>query len=556
MKHLPLSTAVLLTLSAGGAHAQFDLQKLASLSANIGGGSSSGAGEITSFDSSTDRLYITRSQTDVASGLNWFDMSNPNSPVAGSFVDFSNVFGGGASQIFSLTSVAVDPLGRGFGVATVVPKVNTADQGGYRTGLLAVFDTSTNAIVGTLDVGYHPDAVTFSPDGNRVLVSNEGEYSVVAGSGQRPGSVSVVDFSGITAANKAATLPALGAAQVNTVDFSTANLSGLRAPSTVLPGVGGMETMVEAIEPEYVSVVGDRAFVSLQDNNAIAELNLNTMTWTSVRSLGTITHSIDAVSNSTAAQTHTVAGLPMPDNIGAFTTGGKTYIATANEGDARVDFTGDATTRDDIRVSDLGKTGYPLYEGPALDATLNNLRISRVDGDTDGNGAINVVTTFGTRSISIRDADTGALVWDSGSFLETKIGAEDPSHYPDSRSPQKGPEPEALTIGEVDGRILLVAGMERSNHIILWDVTDPTNPIFQDFALGDGVFLRPESINFLSADKSPTGFPLLIVGFEGDGTAATEGFSVFAIGTSQIPEPSASLLAVGGLIAGLRRRRR
>lgn len=552
MKHLSFSTAALLALSASGAHAQFELQKLSSLSANIGAGTS-GAGEITSFDPATDRLFVTRSETDVASGVNYFDLSNPNNPTPAGFIDFSNILGGGASQIFSLTSVAVDPAGRGFGVASIVPKVTSSE---YRTGLLGIFDTTTGAILGTLDVGYHPDSVAFSSDGLRVTVANEGEYSTVVGAPQRQGSVSVVDFSGITAANKSSALPAMTNALVNTVDFSSANIAGLRAPSTVLPGVGGTETQVQAMEPEYVSVSGNRAFVSLQDNNAIAELNLSTMEWTTVRSLGTITHTIDAVSGNGAGQTHTVAGLPMPDNIGTFTAGGKTYIATANEGDARVDFTGDTTTRDDIRVSDLNKPGFPTYEGPALDPALNNLRISRVDGDTDGNGSINVVTTFGTRSISIYDADTGALVWDSGAFIETKIASDDPSHYVDSRSPQKGPEPEALTIGEVDGRTLLVAGMERSSHIFLWDVTDPTNPVFQQFALGDGTFLRPESINFISAANSPTGFALLVVGFEGDGTAATEGFSVFGIGTSAIPEPSVSLLAVGGLLAGLRRRRR
>ena len=108
MKHLPLSTAVLLTVSATAAHAQLKLQQIASLSANIGDASSSGGGEITSFDSSTNRLFVTRSQADTASGINYFDLSNPSSPQPQGFIDFSNVFGGDASQIFSLTSVAVD----------------------------------------------------------------------------------------------------------------------------------------------------------------------------------------------------------------------------------------------------------------------------------------------------------------------------------------------------------------------------------------------------------------------------------------------------------------
>ncbi|RYD34336.1 MAG: hypothetical protein EOP86_11200 [Verrucomicrobiaceae bacterium] len=556
MKNLSFSTAVLLTVSATAAHAQLKLQQLASLSANIGDASSAGGGEITSFDSSTNRLFVTRSQADTASGVNYFDLSNPSNPQPLGFIDFSNVLGGGASQIFSLTSVAADPAGRGFGVASIVPKVNTPASGNYRTGLIGIFDTATGTILQTLDVGYHPDSVTFSPDGSRILVSNEGEYSVVAGSNQRPGSVSVVDVSGITALNKGTAIPGLGAAQVNTLDFSSANLNGLRAPSAFLPGVGGSETMVQAIEPEYVSVVGNRAFVSLQDNNALAELNLSTMQWSSVRSLGTITHSIDALTDSKTLQTHTVAGLPMPDNIAAFTTGGKTYIASANEGDARVDNTGDATTRDDIRVSDLGKPGFPAYDGDTpLDPALANLRISRVDGDTDGDGAINVITTFGTRSISIHD-DNGSLVWDSGNFLETYIADNDPTHYPDNRSPQKGPEPEALTIGEVDGRTVLVAGMERSNHIFVFDITDPTAPVFQDFALASGSFVRPESINFISAADSPNGQAMLVVGFEGDGTSATEGLALFALGTNLIPEPSVSMLALGGLLAGLQRRRR
>ncbi|MES2708175.1 MAG: choice-of-anchor I family protein [Verrucomicrobiota bacterium] len=559
MKPSLLSASALLAALMPAAQAQFKLQQLSSLPANIGG-TASGAGEITSFDSSTNRLFVTRSETNVASGVNYFDVSNPSSPQPLGFIDFSNVFGGGASQIFSLTSVAVDPAGRGFGVAAIVPKVNAPGSGDYRTGLIGIFDTSTGAVLQTLDVGYHPDSVTFSPDGTRLLVANEGEYSVLPGVNQRPGSISVLDISGITSANKGTSIAGLTSAQVNTVDFSTANITGLRAPAVSLPGTGGNETMVQAMEPEYISVVGDRAFVSLQDNNAMAELNLSTMTWSSVRSMGTITHSIDAISNSTAMQTHTITGMPMPDNIAAFTSGGKTYIATANEGDARVDGVGPAATNvDEIRVSNLGTTNFPGYDGdtPLDRPALDNLRISRLDGDTDGDGSINVITTFGTRSISIYDADTGDLVWDSGSFLETQIAANDPTHYADGRSGQKGPEPEALTLGEVDGRTLLVAGMERSNHIFLFDITDPTAPIFQDFELAGDTYVRPESINFLSAANSPTGLPMLIVGFEGSGDRATEGLAFFNITTTApIPEPSAPLLALGGLLAGLSRRKR
>ena len=217
------------------------------------------------------------------------------------------------------------------------------------------------------------------------------------------------------------------------------------------------------------------------------------------------------------------------------------------------------TTRDDIRVSNLGQTNYPGYDGDTpLDPALNNLRIDRLAGDTDNDGSINVITTFGTRSFSIYDADTGDLVWDSGSFFETWIATNDPDSYPESRSVQKGPEPEAIAVGMVDGQRLAAIGLERSNHVFLFNITDPAAPVFQDFKLATDEFgnehLRPESINFISAADSPTGQPLLVVGFEGDESRDSERLAIFAI--TQVPEPGSATLCGLVLALGAWRRRR
>lgn len=95
------------------------------------------------------------------------------------------------------------------------------------------------------------------------------------------------------------------------------------------------------LEPEYIATAGKYAYVSLQEANAIATLDLESKKFTSVLSLGFKDHSvagneIDLLDDGKAKiKNQNVYGVYMPDGIDAFEVNGETYLITANEGDAR-----------------------------------------------------------------------------------------------------------------------------------------------------------------------------------------------------------------------------
>lgn len=578
-----LLASVLAAGASSSVHAQ--ITQLNFFSANQGAGLS--AGEIVAFDKVTDRLFVTSSgnaaQATGVHQVNIFDFATPGAQTNAGVVDYSTAFGS-VANMRSLSSVAVDPLNR-FGVVSLIPTANATTL-----GKVGFFNLSTGANIGTLDVGYHPDSVTFSADGSKLIVVNEGEFNpninlsdgtiytgTNPGNVNAPGSISIIDVSSITSGN----LAALTGLAVTTKDFSAGNLAPgvsiatLRNSNAAAVGTSGTfigtvpvfnTADTGAIEPEYASVKGDKVYVSLQDNNAIAEFDLNSGQWTEVKDLGTIAQTIDATdqnalgtANNLIAIEKLVKGLPMPDTVATFVSGGKTYVVSANEGDARVD------DRDISRFGDISgadsmnpilDTNFPLTQTGerALDQ-LGRLNVSRIDGDTDADGKIDDPTMIGTRSFSIYEKTAGGLVrvYDSGNFFETYIAAN--GGWQDSRSDDKGPEPEGLTIGEINGRTYLFIGMERTAHIFQFDITNPLGVTFVDAEiLPFAQAQRPEGFLFISAADSPNGQNLLVVGYEGAGTSATEQIGVFTV----IPEPSsAAALAGAGVLglAALRRRR-
>ena len=560
-------TGAIAALLAPAAQADLGLNLLSNFSANISG---TGGGEVIAFDAFTSQLAVTRAQGAVPSdpsvvpafGINLFNLADPSSPTSAGFVDFTNAFGSSAS-VASLTSVAIDPLGRGFGVAALVPAIGGTNTGYSVAGLLGFFDLNTGMSLGTLSLndgtskGYHPDSIVFSPDGSRIIVTNEGEFTAAA-TVQRPGSLGVIDISGITLANKSTALAALGTANVVVRDFSgvTPLLAGIR---TNLGGTGaGIETAVQAMEPEFLTISGTQAFVTLQENNAVGTFDLVTNQWTAVRSLGTRSYLADTKNDGIIKIDQAVNGMPMPDNISLRTYGATRYLFLASEGDARTD---DA---DKMKGNQFGTAGFPTLDpSVTIPADQLLLEFSRVDGDTDLDGDIDVPTVFGGRGFLVVDADTGAVVYDSANPSNTNYLMVDLSQviksrdtlagFTDSRSPAKGAEPEALTIGDIDGVPYLFVGAERSNHIFMYNIANPLDPVLVDVKrlVGTTAPTRPESFSFVPASENATGTPLLIVGYEGS-TSAGERIAVF-----QVPEPgSVAMLALGGLLVGGMRRRR
>lgn len=469
------------------------------------------------------------------------------SPATGTSSTGVNLVG---TNIGSVSTVAVDPLGRGFAAVALIP--NTLTPGTYgaapggtlhngnTVGKVAFFDyraatLDANRALITLNVGFHPDHVKFTPDGKKLLVINEGERTT-GGSTDAPGSITVIDLSTVTTAALASSqVQALTQAKVTTYDFQAANLgagvslTGLRYSEA---GVAPAD-QYRHVEPEHCSIIQNTVYVTLQDNNAIAEFDLVTNKWTVIRSLGTITQKIDASDRDgpSAGKAYkvddNVAGLPMPDQVGAFQIGVTRYLITANEGDARPD---------DGDVSRLSSANTDASLAPLLpESVMGRLNVSTVNGDTDNDGDIDVPTMFGTRSFTIWNAATGVRVFDSGS-LEPLLAGLAPGFHNindgsasawDTRSDDKGPEPEAVAVGTFGSSTLAFIGLERQNGVLAYDVSTPTKPVFVGYInnLPLGV-ISPESLLFVPAASSPTGEPLLISGYEGTGAANTSGIVV------------------------------
>jgi Esterase-like activity of phytase len=236
-----------------------------------------------------------------------------------------------------------------------------------------------------------------------------------------------------------------------------------------------------------------------------------------------------------------VKGLYLPDAIAAYKVGGKTFLITANEGDAREY---EDVLEEAVRIGDddkvvLDPAKFPNGDVLKNDANLGRLNITETMGNSDT--GFTELFVFGGRSFSIWDS-SGKLAYDSGDLLERVTAGAYPANFNasndnntfDNRSDNKGPEPEGVAIGEVLGKPYAFIGLERIGGVAVFDVSDPVAPIFVQYvnnrnfdaepeiddeqanpAAGD---LGPEGLLFISNDASPNGRPLLVVGNEISGT--------------------------------------
>jgi 2',3'-cyclic-nucleotide 2'-phosphodiesterase / 3'-nucleotidase / 5'-nucleotidase len=386
-----------------------------------------------------------------------------------------------------------------------------------------------------LPVGANPDMVTFTPNGRTVLVANEGEpndeYTI-----DPEGSVSIVDLRG--------PLSRLRPSDVRTATFEAFEGDALPEGVRVFgPGA----SVSQDLEPEYVTVTRDgrTAYVSLQENNAIAVVDIRTATVTDLLPLGTKDHGVPGNEldpsdrdGRIAIASWPVVGLFQPDAIATYRVGGEDLIVTANEGDAR-DYDGFS---EEVRVRDLPLCADAFPAGIQADDRLGRLRVTDTLGEREGEGCFETLHAYGARSMSIFGSD-GRLVYDSGATYERTIaGLIESGELPrdafnatnsdnrsfDSRSDDKGPEPEGVVLGSVAGRTYAFVGLERVGGVMVHDVTDPsdvrlvTYATTRDFSFpaedpraGD---LGPEGLLFVRASDSPTGRPMLVVGNEVSGT--------------------------------------
>ncbi|MFT3982130.1 MAG: choice-of-anchor I family protein [Ferruginibacter sp.] len=452
---------------------------------NIAG---TGAAEISTYDAITKRLFVVNNSSSV-NQIDVLDLQNPAAPVRihsiniasyGGFVNSLDVYNG---------------------------KLAAAIEGTVKTdnGKVVVFNTADYTEVKVVTVGALPDMVTYSKDGKFILSANEGEpndsYAV-----DPAGSVSIIEV------NNNYT--------VTTLDFSAfaSQATALKAQGLRVFGVGNDFT--KDMEPEYITISEDSktAWVTLQENNAIAKINLSTKTVTNIFPLGFKDYSLAAnaidVSDSDGSvanpNTWPVKGIYMPDAIALLEKGGIPYLFTANEGDAR-EYSA-LTEAKRVKSLTLDPTAFPNAATLKQDAQMGRLNVTNTLGDTDGDGDFDLLYSFGARSFSVWNGNTGAQVFDSKNELDIKTKAA--GYYDDGRSDDKSVEPEGITIGKVGHRTVAFVGMERADALAIYDVTDPTAPVFlQLLATGDA----PEGVLFVPADKSPIKRSLLIISSENDG---------------------------------------
>lgn len=376
-----------------------------------------------------------------------------------------------------------------------------------------------------------PDMVTFTPDGSKVLVACEGSPS--ADYNEDPeGGVAILSVEHGASLNDYKLTPKV-------LDFRGLDSLALRKKGVRSPGLQGF---VRSIEPEYITVSKDSkwAWVSLQENNAMAKVDIAAEKIVDVFPLGYVDHSkpgfgLDVKKDEKVKiKNYPIRGLRQPDGVASFAVGGKTLVLTANEGASVNDYkawTDEGTVTDLLADERLDRTVFNDDVAPHLKKFTVSLleRCDQQGPDEVPGGKCPYVYGFGTRSVSLFDGETGRLLWDSGEEMERAFAKLAPDYFNwnskkdkvkmDSRSPKKGCEPENVTVGEVNGKRYAFVGLERSSGVAVFDLTGVdasarTAPKLVDLYF-DPKDRGPEGLLFIPADKSPIyGQALLVVGYE------------------------------------------
>jgi len=514
------------------------------------------AAEIVAHDPANQRLFVVNA---LASTIDVLDINDPSLPVKLSTIDAT-------AEGAAANSVAV----YGDLVAVAIEAENKQANG------KVVFYNSTDLNkAGEVEVGALPDMVTFTRDGMKVLVANEGEpsdeYTI-----DPEGSVSIIDLSN-----------GVASATVTTAGFTDFNADQADLEAAGLRVFGPGATLAQDMEPEYIAVSIDntKAWVALQENNAVAELDIAAGEITAIVPLGFKDHSIignelDASNRDSGINIRNwpVKGMYMPDAITSYGYNGKTYYITAIEGDSR-DYDG---WTEEFRMADL--TLDPASDLSAITNLLEDENLGRLNtsstmgisngcnpsqlpadlGDLNGDSNVDVddvkfyvennceydtLYSYGARSFSIWSED-GKRVFDSGSEFERITASLIPDNFNgnndensfDNRSDDKGPEPEAVTVGTINGQTFAFIGVERVGGIMVYNVTNPQNPEFvqylnnrdfsvsqEDLEAGMAGDLGPEGLAFIAAEESPNGKPMLAVGNEVSGTTTFYGIDVIEL---------------------------
>lgn len=483
-----------------------------------------GAQEISVFSECTQNIYATNDNALTIDVLRFDATTNWRTGTSElTLVGRINL----APFNINLNSVDVSP-GRVIAVAGTNSINSTAP------GKVLFFDEWTLNFLGEVEVGALPDMVQFYK--NKLIVCNEAE----AANGIDPiGSISIIEWSIIYTGG-----PPIWNTVEKKILFSSLGQTPEQLRSAgvrIFPG----KTVDEDFEPEYITIIGGKAYITLQEQNSIAIIDLTTDTLLSIMPLGYIAISDNGKSIDTSdvdkqympRNFSNIFGMFMPDTIKSFRGNDRhNYLVTANEGDAR---------SESKRLSTLNLDPSTLGDVTTLkDTTIGagRLDVSNIDGlSTTTPGLYSQLYAYGTRSFSVWNASTMELVFDSGNDFERitydKYGplyfnsGHDCDNCSDSRSDNKGPEPEALAVGTINGFTYAFIGLERMGGIMVYDITKPKKSKFvtyfnhRNFDVfvnsTDAGDLGPEGIEFIPAGVlSEYPHPMILVSNEVSGTTS------------------------------------
>ena len=473
-------------------------------------GASTSTCEIVVHDPVSQRIFTTSA---IAGFLDIINFSNPAAPTLVSSINM-NTYGG-------VTSVAVKN-----GVVAVASP--NADE--TLNGSVVFFDTN-GTFLKQVTVGALPDMITFSPDGTKVMTANEGQpnanYSI-----DPEGSVSIINIAG--------GIPNLNQSNVTTLLFTAYNTQETALIASGVRKLKLTSTLSQDFEPEFITISADsqKAWVTLQENNAIVEINLTTSTISDIWALGAKDVSIpgNGMDISDNNGQVLIANWPikafyMPDAVANYTVGGTTYLVTANEGDEK-EYTG-FVERTTVGASTyiLDAALYPHAAVLKQSYNMGRFRVSNLSGNTDADTDFEVISAVGSRSFSIFNASTKQIVFDSGDNFEkytaanlpTLFNADHSDNISKGRSRAKGPEPEGVAIAQISNQTFAFISLERVGGVMVYNITNPNNVTFVEYKnsrstsawSGDN---GPEGITYIKPENSPNGTPYILVANEISGT--------------------------------------
>jgi hypothetical protein len=526
-----LTLAVVASLLAPCAFAQdAQLQRIGGYSSGLG----SASVEISAFDAATRRAFTVNG---ADQSFDIVDLTNPALP-----------------QLLQRISTAQFGSPNSIAVANGIVAVAIQDATPQNNGRIAFYST-TGALLGNVTAGALPDMVTFTPDGRYALAANEGEPNTTYTSDPE-GTVSIIDLGA-----------GVAAATVRQVRFNDFNVGGPRQGE--LPAAvrifGPNASVAQDLEPEYITVTADgrTAFVSLQENNALAVIDIPSATVSRILALGFKNHNVvgaafdptdrDLPGNQPAISIRNfpVFGMYQPDAITVVSdASGTPIVFTANEGDAR-DY---SAFSEEVRV---GSSGYVLDPAAFPDAAtlkqsanLGRLNVTNKLGDANGDGDFDAIYAFGARSFSAFDGITGAQIFDSGDEFEQVIAVQAPTLFNsegqaatfDGRSDNKGPEPESITTGDVGGRRYAFIGLERIGGAFVYDISNPRAPVRLGYSLSQGGDISPESVVYVAPAVSPNQRALLLMANEVSGTLGVYEVATCTVSAITLATPDRILL--------------